>query len=162
MKVLLISDNHGEQGIIYDAYSKNAGDINIHLGDSEFNYDDSELSHFFRVKGNCDIDQRFPIEEYDKNSGVFLTHGHLYDIKPSRKQLVKRASEYEAKYAVYGHSHIAYVEKINGIYCINPGSISLPKGEWGGSYAVLDTEEDKVVFFDRQHEVIETVDLASL
>lgn len=162
MKVLLIGDNHGEQSIVHEVYSKNSGDINIHLGDSEFNYDDTELGYFFRVKGNCDIDQRFPVEEYDKISDIFLTHGHLYDVKLKRDQLAKRAAEYEAKYAVYGHTHIAVAEKVDGVYCINPGSISLPKGEWEGSYAVLDTDEDIVSFFNREHVVIDNVDLKAL
>lgn len=162
MKVLLIGDNHGEQGVVDNVYSQSSGDINIHLGDSEFNYDDTELGHFFRVQGNCDIDQRFPVEEYDKTSNVFLTHGHLYDVKLKRNQLAKRAEEYGAKYAVYGHTHIAYAEKVDGVYCINPGSISLPKGEWESSYAILDTDEDIVTFFNREHAVINNVDLKAL
>lgn len=162
MKVLIVSDNHSEKGIIYDVYSNNPGDLNIHLGDSEFNYDDSELSHFYRVKGNCDADQRFPVEEFDHASYIFLTHGHLYDIKLNRYQLAKRAAEYGAKYAVYGHSHIAEVEKIDDVYCINPGSISLPKGTWPASYCVLDTDEDSITFFSRDYEEIETYLLEDL
>lgn len=159
MKVLIVSDNHGEQGICYEAYSKNGGEINIHLGDSEFNYDDSEMGHFYRVKGNVDTDNRYPAEEFDRNTGIFFTHGHLYNIKGDREELAKRASEYDAKYALYGHSHIAMAEEAGGVYCINPGSISLPKGEWQASYAVLDTEDDVVTFFDRAHDVIYKQDL---
>lgn len=162
IRLLIISDNHGEQGISYDAYGRNAGDLNIHLGDSEFHYDDTEMSHFNRVKGNVDGDTRYPIEEYNDEAKAFYTHGHYYDIKKGREMLAERAREYEAKYAFYGHSHIAKAENISGIYCINPGSISQSKGQWPESYAVLDTETDTVIFYDRSHQVLEEVDLAKL
>ncbi|AKG74207.1 hypothetical protein SAMN05216235_2526 [Salinicoccus halodurans] len=162
IRLLIISDNHGEQGISYDAYGRNAGDLNIHLGDSEFHYDDTEMSHFNRVKGNVDGDTRYPIEEYNDEAKAFYTHGHYYDIKKGREMLAERAREYEAKYAFYGHSHIAKAKNISGIYCINPGSISQSKGQWPESYAVLDTETDTVIFYDRSHQVLEEVDLAKL
>ena len=33
--------------------------INLHLGDSEFSYNDTELSLYQRVKGNCDFYPEF-------------------------------------------------------------------------------------------------------
>ncbi|WP_411841937.1 YfcE family phosphodiesterase [Salinicoccus sp. HZC-1] len=162
IKILIISDNHGEQGISYDVYGRNTGDLNIHLGDSEFHYDDTEMSHFNRVKGNVDGDTRYPIEEYNAEAKTFYTHGHYYDIKNNRQMLAERAKEYDAKYAFYGHSHVAKAESVNGVYCINPGSISQSKGEWPESYAVLDTETDVVTFLDRSHQILGEVDLTKL
>ena len=34
----------------------------LHLGDSEFEYDDTELSLFRRVKGNCDFTQNLKMK----------------------------------------------------------------------------------------------------
>ncbi len=162
IKLLIISDNHGEPGISYDVYGRNAGDLNVHLGDSEFHYDDTEMSHFNRVKGNVDGDTRYPVEEYNDDAKAFYTHGHFYNVKKSRQTLAERANEYGAKYAFYGHSHIAKAENIEGVYCINPGSISVSKGQWPESYAVIDTETDVLTFLDRNHQVLEEVDLTAL
>lgn len=162
IKLLIVSDNHGEQGISYDVYGRNAGDLNIHLGDSEFHYDDTEMRHFNRVKGNVDGDTRYPIEEYNEEAKAFYTHGHFYDIKKTRELLAERGHEYGAKYAFYGHSHIARAENIEGVYCINPGSISQSKGQWPESYAVLDTETDLLTFLDRSHQILDEMSLAKL
>ncbi|OZT78650.1 YfcE family phosphodiesterase [Salinicoccus roseus] len=162
MRILIVSDNHGEKGIVYEAYGRNAGDLNIHLGDSEFNYDDTEMVHFERVRGNVDTDSRYPVEGHHETSGVFYTHGHYYDIKKGREVLADRAKEYDATYAFYGHSHVAKAEAVGGVYCINPGSISNSKGELVESYAVLDTSSNVVTFLDREHEVIKEVDLDTL
>lgn len=162
IRLLIVSDNHGEQGISDEAYGRNAGELNIHLGDSEFHYDDTEMSNFHRVKGNVDGDTRYPIEEYNEEAKAFYTHGHFYDIKKNRHKLAERAKEYGAKYAFYGHSHVAKAENVNGVYCINPGSISLSKGDLAETYAALDTETDTVQFLDRSHQVLEETDLTKL
>ncbi|WP_434120712.1 YfcE family phosphodiesterase [Salinicoccus roseus] len=162
MKILIVSDNHGEQGIVYEAYGRNSGDLNIHLGDSEFNYDDTEMVHFERVRGNVDTDSRYPVEGHHEELGVFYTHGHFYDIKKGREVLADRAREYGARYAFYGHSHVAKAEIVGDVYCINPGSISNSKGELEESYAVLDTSSNIVTFLDRNHEVLKEIDLDGL
>jgi putative phosphoesterase len=162
MRVLIVSDNHGEEGIVQSALEHNGGDLNLHLGDSEFTFENGELQKFNTVRGNVDEDSRFPVESHDEDTNIFLTHGHLYNIKPDREVLSERALEFEAKYALYGHSHVALTENINGIYCINPGSISQPKGEWEASYCVLDTANDTVEFYNRDHEKFEEVNLLEL
>ena len=162
IKILIVSDNHGEAEISDEIYGRKTGELNVHLGDSEFSYDDTEMRNFHRVKGNVDGDTRYPVEGYDEEAKAFYTHGHFYDIKKDRKTLAKRAEEYGAKYAFYGHSHIAKAENVNGIYCINPGSISLSKGALAETYAILDTETDTLQFMDRGHQVLEESDLSKL
>src|SRR5699024_11815700 len=98
----------------------------------------------------------------DLEAQAFYTHGHFYDVKKTRQILAERAREYGAKYAFYGHSHIAKAENVDGVYCINPGSISESKGQWPESYAVLDTENDIVSFYDRSHQILEEVSLTKL
>lgn len=50
-KWIIVSDNHNEAGILYKVFEahKNA-DAFLHLGDSQFQYDDTELSLYHRVK----------------------------------------------------------------------------------------------------------------
>lgn len=50
-KWIVVSDNHTESGILYQIYEAHPdADMYLHLGDSEFEYDDTELSLFRRVK----------------------------------------------------------------------------------------------------------------
>ena len=59
-KWIIVSDNHNETGILYQVYDQHQdADVFLHLGDSEFQYDDTELSLYHRVKGNCDFIQNF-------------------------------------------------------------------------------------------------------
>lgn len=167
MRWLIVSDNHGEQGILHELYEKyNDADLFLHLGDSEFNYDDSELSLYHRVKGNCDFDPQFLIESSgsEQNIAYFYTHGHRYDINNSREALSARAKAENAHFAFYGHSHVALCETIDDVYCINPGSISQSRGQWKETYAILDFDDKRqnviLTFLDRNHEEIEKQSLA--
>lgn len=52
-KWIIVSDNHTEAGILYQIIAWHQDyDVALHLGDSEFEYHDTELSLFQRVKGN--------------------------------------------------------------------------------------------------------------
>ena len=83
------------------------------------------------VRGNCDaeVDQMvlgFPCladfaEIEEGGLKLFLSHGHLYD--------PYLFSHYKADVYFSGHTHIFTAEKnADGVYCLNPGSTSLPKG----------------------------------
>ncbi len=51
-KWIILSDNHKETGILYHIYELHKdADKFLHLGDSEFSYNDTELSLYQRVKG---------------------------------------------------------------------------------------------------------------
>ncbi|RIP33620.1 metallophosphoesterase [Staphylococcus gallinarum] len=163
-KWILISDNHTEQGILYDVMQHhNDVDIAIHLGDSEFSYDDTELSYFHRVKGNTDFYPEFPNEEVVQSNGIraFCTHGHLYSVNRSRMQLAEQAKAHECRFAFYGHTHVAKHEVIGGIHVINPGSISQSRSSVEETYAELLIDEDngqaELKFRNRQHRIIEQV-----
>lgn len=167
MKWIIVSDNHGEQGILHEIHDLHKdADLFLHLGDSEFDYDDTELSLYKRVKGNCDFDPQFPIEDTGTEQGVkyFYTHGHRYEVKGTRDVLSAHAKSEKAKFAFYGHSHVALCESINDVYCINPGSISQTRGKWEETYAVLEFDENKenanLIFMDRNHEIYDKQSLA--
>ena len=53
---------------------------------------------------------------------------------------------------VYGHLHIPFIKEKDGNYYINPGSISLPKSEYGPTYLVL--EDNKFVIYDLDNKKI--------
>ena len=89
-KWIILSDNHKETGILYHIYDLHKdADKFLHLGDSEFSYNDTELSLYQRVKGNCDFYPEFLEEAITEENGVraFYTHGHLYQVNQTRIKL---------------------------------------------------------------------------
>ena len=86
------------------------------------------------VRGNCDaeVDQMvldFPImADYcvipSERGIIFATHGHIYN--PHKLPTLKSGD-----ILLYGHTHVPECSRENEIMCLNPGSVSIPKG---GSY----------------------------
>ncbi|MGS0652583.1 YfcE family phosphodiesterase, partial [Staphylococcus arlettae] len=63
-KWIIVSDNHTEKGILFEVINHHPdADVAIHLGDSEFTYEDSELSYYYKVKGNTDFYPEFENEQ---------------------------------------------------------------------------------------------------
>lgn len=160
---IIVSDNHNESGILFEVLNHyDQVDIALHLGDSEFQYDDTELSLYHRVKGNCDFYPEFPNENIVTDEGLraFYTHGHLYSVNTTRQLLAEKAKEENCQLAFYGHTHIARYEEIAGIHVINPGSISQSRSATEESYAELlvDGQNITLNFRNRNHDMIETIE----
>lgn len=160
---IIVSDNHTESGILFEVVNHyDKVDVALHLGDSEFQYDDTELSLYHRVKGNCDFYPEFPNENVISEEGLraFFTHGHLYRVNTTRQLLAEKAKEENCQLAFYGHTHIARYEEIEGVHVINPGSISQSRSMMEETYAELLVENQHVTlnFRNRNHDIIETVE----
>ena len=96
------------------------------------------------VRGNCDaeVDQMvlsFPIMAdyavFSLPSGTaYLTHGHLFG--GGAPTALKKGDV-----LIEGHTHVAGVTyDAAGIACLNPGSVSMPKGDTPACYMIYDTE----------------------
>ncbi len=92
------------------------------------------------VRGNCDaeVDQMvlsFPmLTEFAAVNvdgfTLFMTHGH---------HLEEAAGQVTAGNAVlYGHTHLPDFAERNGVWFVNPGSVSIPKGGSAHSYLVYE------------------------
>lgn len=137
MVIAVISDTHRQANCIVKAVeeAKNANsDMLIHLGD---NVADIKLirEHFNKeivfVRGNCDFESDVKLEKMIKINGVniLITHGHEYNVKYNILNLKFRALEIGAQVVLYGHSHVAMVERESNIIIVNPGSASLPRSQ---------------------------------
>ncbi len=147
MKILTFSDSHHDiSGIQYPIQSEEP-DIVLHLGD---NSDDAlRLEKMFPditfhiVKGNCD----FTNIESEKNITIenkmfYLTHGHKYSVKSTYDRIIKKGIEKEADVILFGHTHIAFCQKQNGIWVVNPGSSSrIQTRDRAPSYCRITIEE---------------------
>ena len=58
----------------------------------------------------------------EEGLSVFCCHGHRYGVKSGLARLAARAKELGCEVALYGHTHRAAVEEVDGVLCVNPGS----------------------------------------
>ncbi|WP_087680376.1 metallophosphoesterase [Kurthia gibsonii] len=149
MKVVVLSDTHGNAEIIEQVYEQEQGaNAFFHCGDSELSYDDPHFHEMYRVKGNCDFDSDY-VDELVVSIGerrIFMTHGHLYNIKMTLTPLDYKAQEVEADIVLFGHSHVLGAQQVGRTLFLNPGSLLLPRGGNPKSYATIEWKEDQDEF----------------
>ena len=143
MKALIVSDSHGRHTYLEKALKKVGKiDLFIHLGDIEGGeeYIDSLIScEKAMVSGNNDY---FTSLERDKVLDIgkykaFLTHGHRYRVNFGTDDIKEHGILNEYDIVMFGHTHKPVVLQEDGVYIINPGSISQPRQEGGRPSFVL-------------------------
>ena len=150
MKILVLSDSHSGLSFMRLCIEQVKPDLVIHLGDY---YDDGETMQeeyphlrFYRVPGNCDryrASSIIPETLVEDVAGVrlYMTHGHLHQVKMGTGALVKAARQRGADAALFGHTHIALCEQLeDGMWLLNPGSC----GYYGGSAGIILVQDGKI------------------
>ncbi|MDR3240741.1 MAG: metallophosphoesterase [Lactobacillaceae bacterium] len=159
MDYLIVSDTHGDRDILEKIVQAYQGKIRamFYNGDSELAADDELFHTLLPVIGNMDFDSMFPDDRnyVDSDIKIYQTHGHLYHTERDLNQIRTKATQLDADVITLGHTHQLGAEMIDGKLFINPGSISLPKGQFAylhGTYAILSVEpnEFKVQFYTRE------------
>jgi len=157
MKILLLSDTHGDLSKVYEIYEKqNNIDLIIHCGDYQkdaYELEDTLCVPVVSVKGNCDGGQQIDRQIVETPYGnILVTHGHTEGIDFGYDRLLYTAEAEGCFAACFGHTHVPISEDFDGIHLINPGSLSKPRDGSNGSYAILRcTEEDfyvNIVYYD--------------
>jgi len=152
MKILVISDTHGDTNKAEEAIRSNK-EVNliIHLGD--YFRDAQKLSGLFPnipieyIYGNSDFMINDVAAEKMLNvcgKKIFITHGHRYSVKWDYDKLFKKAEELHADILLFGHTHIPDIVKKDKYYVLNPGSTSDPRDDSDESYAIIDIDNDRV------------------
>lgn len=135
MKLLIISDTHGYVNPIINTIKDNYKfDALIHLGD--YVEDGIEIGKALGipatiVRGNGDFNRDdFKDDETIEIGGkrFFLTHGHKYGVNFNLTNLLYKGEEVEADYILFGHIHVAILDKIQNVTIMNPGSPVYPRG----------------------------------
>lgn len=148
MKFLVISDTHGDLNKVYEVYKTlNSIDAIIHLGD--YYKDAQQLKKelgidVISVKGNMDgsyDDSEFKTITTECGK-LYLSHGHIENVKMSYHNIFYRAEEENCIAALFGHTHKAIYKEISGISLINPGSLTFPSEGEKSSYAIVETSCD--------------------
>ncbi|NMA06991.1 MAG: metallophosphoesterase [Ruminococcaceae bacterium] len=150
MKILIVSDSHGDHSAIERVISKNPdADLLIYLGDGYRDFVSVKSKNpeipMVAVKGNTDYSCSEPDDRVMALEGVrfFITHGHKYLVKRGLDMLINRAIELNADIALFGHTHIRKETEKNGLILINPGSCARDANNCI-SYAVVNVNKGKI------------------
>ena len=172
MKLFVATDLHGSAYYaerVIAKFNKSNADLMVLLGDvynhgprNPFPKDYAPMkvaemlnaiSHkVISVRGNCDsaVDEMisaFPFVENDVvplgKRRLFLTHGHIFN-----KGNLPCLSAGDVM--IYGHFHVNESVVVNGVYCLNVSSASLPKDV--ATYCIVD--EQGATIYDLDDEVV--------
>lgn len=152
MRIIVVSDTHRNSQALQTVIDRHRdADLFLHLGDGADEF--SQLAERYPelkmqgVTGNCDFRLVFRRDSATVSCGaakIFYTHGHRYNVKRGREELMRAAREAGANVILYGHTHVARLEYIDDCHLMNPGSLSEPRvGE--PSYGVVDVTEKEIV-----------------
>lgn len=147
MKVLVFSDSHGNTVHMCQTICLEQPDRVLHLGDCTQDAEDvarkfPELTINY-VRGNCDGLAQVPdvMEPILEGRKVFMTHGHLHQVKSDYDAAIWAAKQAGAHILLFGHTHLPYAEQVDGLWIMNPGSC---RG-WGRStYGVIVFESAQI------------------
>lgn len=109
MRYLVVSDNHGDRDILVDLVDRYRSEVDIffHCGDSELEASDPLWDTFQVVQGNCDYGPGFEQKKVIQTGQdtVFMTHGHLSNVRFGLTQLAIEARAATADMVFFGHTH---------------------------------------------------------
>lgn len=147
MKILLISDTHGDISKVIEILDRVKGiDMILHCGDYETDariLENCTDIPVISVTGNCDggSDYRKTVET--PAGKLLITHGHMEAVGFTQTLLTSAAEEEGGCIAVcFGHTHVPLCEDTGGLWLINPGSLTEPRKGSRPSCAILRCEEN--------------------
>ena len=168
MKILVISDIHGDFDDFYKIMLKETFDEIIILGDlMDYGYhinDDiidllvSLKDKLILIKGNTDfyIDyEKYGLYAHDiiklnlNGKLVTLTHGNVYNMNFLPND--------PGELFFFGHTHVPFLSKNLNITFFNPGSLGHPRGGSESSYGIFD--EDKLIIKNLSGKIIKEMNI---
>ena len=127
MKLLVLSDSHGNLSHMEEAVLRVRPRMILHLGDC---WRDGEKLHdpyipFHQVPGNCDYRPDEPAERllFLEDKRVLMCHGHTYGVKQTLLNAGYAAEEQNLDLFLFGHTHRPLVDMRGKTLFLNPGSI---------------------------------------
>ena len=147
MKILIVSDTHGKHENYREVIRKTSpNDLLIHCGDTDGG---EELMvrlagcPSYIVSGNNDFFSGLP-HELELSIGKYkamLVHGHNYGVSMGCERLLEEARFRGMDIVFFGHTHRPLLRKSQGIWLVNPGSLSYPRQEGRcPSYCIMEID----------------------
>lgn len=147
MKIVVVTDSHGKVSKFYDIIALENPTEVIWTGDHSWDGEECSFAFpeikFHIVRGNCDVfDRKFNDNEIldIEDKKIFITHGHLYEVKKDMYLLEKISGKYFVDIVCFGHTHIPYLKEKNGIVYFNPGALK------DGNYGVIIIKNQDIKF----------------
>lgn len=171
MKIMIASDLHGSAYYterLVNSYKKSGAERLVLLGDILYHGPRNDLPKEYApkkviemlnaisdeilcVRGNCDteVDQMvldFPVLAdyavmFVDGCMFYLTHGHKYGVDNFPN--IKKGDA-----IIQGHTHVPMLEDRDGILCVNPGSVSIPKENSSHRCLIYENGEFKEVVLE--------------
>ncbi len=148
MLLLVVGDTHGEYARLKkEVTSLPAIDLLLHTGD---HYRDGvSLARELGIEcqavfGNCDLGDgnRELLLELEGHR-LLLTHGHLHNVKRTLNNLYYRALELSCDITIFGHTHVPFLEEVQGVWIMNPGSPTFPRGTDPPAFGLIELVPEK-------------------
>lgn len=147
MKILVVSDSHGDFKKLYKIYMKEKADYVFFAGD--YSKDGIELSllgdksSFYIVKGNTDFSDWETPNKIDlelEGYKILLTHGHLYGVKRGYNKILEEAKKDGIDIVLFGHTHKKFYQEYEGVHLFNPGAVM------AGDYGIIEIGKNELIF----------------
>ena len=160
MKILVVSDTHRKDDNLKRVLSEECPlDMLIHLGDAEGSEQFipdwvNPECRMEMVLGNNDFFSRLDREREIDIAGhkAFITHGHYYGVSMGPEGLVDEAKSRGCDIAMYGHTHRPFLDMIDGVTVLNPGSLSYPRQEGRRpSYMIIHVDADGKMDYQQKY-----------
>lgn len=151
MKILLLSDSHGHTDRMLSVLDRHR-DIGyaVHLGDYGTDVDIINKTYptmlTEAVQGNNDKSLVYPLEKVLQLVGkrIFITHGHAYNVGRDLTPLIAKAHQEKAEIAIFGHTHVPFIEQRDDVLLINPGCLYRARSLHGPTYSILEITHSSV------------------
>lgn len=144
MKILVVSDSHGNFKDFYHICKRESPEVVLFLGDlTKDVYEILDVFpniEFHVVRGNCDYDDLNTEDEKIimlENFKIFLTHGHMYQVKRNYRLISAKLKN--ADIVLFGHTHAQYIKETEDGILFNPGALIL------GSYGLIEITNNKEI-----------------
>ena len=162
LRILIMSDSHGRNENVELAIAQVREEIGefqmlIHLGDVGDAREIESLAGVpcYIVRGNTDYDAKLLNTNVIEAGGhrIFATHGHLYQVDMWLDLLRFAALENDCDIAMYGHTHVPYLEEDpDDVTILNPGSISKPRqADHRYTYMVMEIDDEDEVTYELRY-----------
>lgn len=162
LRILIMSDSHGRNENVELAIEQVREEIGefqmlIHLGDVGDAREIESLAGVpcYIVRGNTDYDVKLLNANVIEAGGhrIFATHGHLYQVDMRLDLLRFAALENDCDIAMYGHTHVPYLEEDpDDVTILNPGSISKPRqADHRYTYMVMEIDDEDEVTYELRY-----------
>ena len=130
MLLAVFSDSHGRPEAMRRAVEAHRPDQIVFLGDGVRDAEGVRRAFpeipMIVLRGNCDWDARgvdesilFELE----GVRIFAAHGHRHGVKMDRDVFANSVCCSGSKLGLYGHTHRARIEQLDGVTLMNPGSV---------------------------------------